>query len=319
MVSIPIVTTAHCLVADVQPRRGRSRSAPGRQFRSGSNLLLSWGFLLAFTVSTAACVQNPSTALSEFGVDEKARERFSLPERLREISGLAMTADDRALAHDDEVGIIYEIDHRHGRVVKAFRLGNDTVRADFEGIAVAGDRIYLVTSDGTIYESPEGRNGERVRYVVHETGVGRECEVEGLAFEPGDRVLLLPCKEARIAALEDMVVIFRWSLARQGLAEPSRITFPRHRLTARINGKPFRPSAIERHPVRGTYFVISAREQAIAEITPTGEILAIGELRKGRHRQPEGIAFTSDLSLVIADEGKRRGQLTLYRRSLPPK
>lgn len=152
-----IVTTTSCLVADVQPRGSGSRSAPGRRFRCGSNLLLLRGFLLAFTVSTVACAQNPSTALSEFGVDETARERISLPERLREISGLAMTADGRALAHDDEVGIIYEIDHRQGRVVKEFRLGNDTVRADFEGIAVAGDRIYLVTSDGTIYESPEGR------------------------------------------------------------------------------------------------------------------------------------------------------------------
>lgn len=287
------------------------------QFPSGRSLALLQLVLFSVAVSPAACAQNHSTALSDFGVDERAPDGFRLPEHLKEISGLAMTGDDRALSHDDEFGIVYEIDYRQGRVVKQFQLGDDTVRADFEGIAVAGARVYLVTSDGTIYESLEGRNGERVRYHVYETGLGRQCEIEGLAFEPADTVLLLACKRARVAALEDWIVVFRWSPDRRRLAEPSRIAIPRDRFTTRIKGKDFRPSAIERHPERGTYFLISAREQAIAEITPAGDVLAIGELRKGRHRQPEGIAFTPDLSLVIADEGKRRGQLTLYRRSVP--
>jgi uncharacterized protein YjiK len=244
-----------------------------------------------------------------------AGEGIKLPERLKEISGLAMTADGRALGHGDEAGIIYEIDIGRGEVIKAFRLGNKTVRADFEGIAVAGNRIYLVTSDGTIYESAEGRDKDRVRYITYDTGVGRECEVEGLAFEPTNRVLLVPCKRARVEALEDSVVIFRWSLDRRRMAEPPRITIPRRLLTARIKGAEFRPSAIERHPETGTYFLISARRRAIAEITSAGDVLDIRELPKDPHRQPEGIAFTPDLSLLIADEGERRGQLTVYRQS----
>jgi uncharacterized protein YjiK len=227
------------------------------------------------------------TALSEFELDQHAGAGLELPARLREISGLAMTPDGRALGHGDEAGIIYEIDIARGEVVKAFRLGNKTVRADFEGIAVAGNNIYLVTSDGTIYESAEGRDKDRVRYTTYDTGVGRECEVEGLAFEPTDRVLLVPCKRARVEALEDSVVIFRWS------------------------------SAIERHPETGTYFLISARRRAIAEITSAGDVLDIRELPEDPHRQPEGIAFTPDLSLLIADEGERRGHLTVYRRSQP--
>jgi uncharacterized protein YjiK len=276
-------------------------------------LLLPSVLSLALSASTCSA-QSPTTALSQFDLGRGAGEESKLPERLKEISGLAMTADGRAFGHDDEAGIIYEIDIRHGQVVKKFSLGHETVRGDFEGVAVAGDRIYMVTSDGEIYESPEGRDEERVRYNTYDTGVGRQCEVEGLAFEPAGRVLLLPCKRARIKSLEDWIVIFRWSLDGRRMAEPSRIAIPRRLLSAGFRDE-FRPTAIERHPVTGTYFVISARDPTIAEITPAGEVLQIRGLRKQRHRQPEGIAFTPDLSLVIADEGERRGQLTLYRRS----
>lgn len=84
--------------------------------------------------------------------------------------------------------------------------------------------------------------------------------------------------------------------------------FARH-----IKGKVFQPSGIERHPTSGNYFVVAARQMAIAEITPSGQVVAVKPFLSKRHRQTEGITFTAGGTLIIADEGAgRKSRLTLY-------
>ena len=53
---------------------------------------------------------------------------WRLPDGLREISGLALTDDQRLLAVDDEVAVIHEIDFEAGQVVKTFSLGSPALR-----------------------------------------------------------------------------------------------------------------------------------------------------------------------------------------------
>ena len=84
-------------------------------------------------------------------------------------------------------------------------------------------------------------------------------------------------------------------------------------LSSRIDSKQFQPSGIERHPVSGNYFVVAARQCAIAEITPQGRVLAVADLAADRHPQTEGIAFASDNTLILSDEGvSKRAALTFY-------
>ena len=224
--------------------------------------------------------------------------------------------DGRLFGHGDEHGIIYEIDHGGGRFVKAFALGEATVRDDFEGIANVGDRFYLVASTGRLYESFEGADGERVLYNTYGTGVGRDCDVEGLAFEPTDRSLLLLCKNPRP---DGFIRIHRWSLEHRVESENSPLLISVATLADGLPGDSFHPSGIEWHPDTGHYFIVAAPESALAEITPTGEVISVRHLPGRRHRQPEGIALVAGGVLALADEGGRgRAPLTLYRpRSSP--
>lgn len=254
-------------------------------------------------------------SLDDYELDAGRATRWELPRRLREISGLATTADHRLLAHDDEDGVVYELDHRAGSVVKEFRMADmsDPVADDFEGIAVAEGRVYLVTSEGRIYECPEGAARESVLFRMYATGVGRECEVEGLAYDPEGRELLLMCKDARGEPRADRLAIHRWSVDDMRLSAGSPIMIPVVDFARRIGSNRFQPSGIERHPVSGNYFVVAARQGAIAEITPTGEVLAARRFPAGRHPQVEGIAFDADGALIVADEGGAgRGRLTVY-------
>jgi len=43
-----------------------------------------------------------------------------------------MTSDAHLLAHDDEVGIIFQIDYKTGDILKEFQVGNKKLKEDFE-------------------------------------------------------------------------------------------------------------------------------------------------------------------------------------------
>ena len=66
----------------------------------------------------------------------------------------------------------------------------------------------------------------------------------------------------------------------------------------------------------GNYFVVAARQHAIAETTPEGQVITVKALSGERHPQAEGITFAADHTLIVADEGeKKRARLALYPRS----
>ena len=254
-------------------------------------------------------------SLESYDLKVETATHWKLPGRLKEISGLAMTMDNRLLAHNDEKGIIYEIDYRKGLIVKAFQLADvaNPVTGDFEGIATVDDQVYLVTSSGRLYECSEGAAGESVLFNIYATGIGRDYEIEGLAYDASQRALLLMCIEARRANLKERLAIYRWSTDEKQLIEDAHTVIPIIEFSRHIGGKEFQPSGIERHPGSGNYFVVAARQKAIAEITPGGEVVAARQFPTQGHRQPEGITFAVDGTLIIADEGVgRKARLTFY-------
>ena len=254
-------------------------------------------------------------SLEGYTLNPETATHWKLPRQLEEISGLAMTGDQRLLAHNDERAIIFEIDYQNGSIVKSFQLAdmNYPVAGDFEGIAATDDGIFLVTSSGRLYEFREGTSGESVLFNVYTTGVGRDCEIEGLTYDRSQRGLLLMCKDARSLEMEGQLAIYQWSIDKKQLNGDVRLVIPVAEFSRHISGRKFHPSGIERHPVSGNYYVIAARQVAIAEITPAGQVVAVRKFPARWHRQVEGITFAADGTLIIADEGAgRKGRLTLY-------
>ena len=258
---------------------------------------------------------SPSAADLVAGLEVSPREAsgWKLPQRLSEISGLTATGDGRVFAHGDENAIIYQLDPRAGKIVKAFALGDVTVRADFEGIALAKGKVYLVTSDGTIYEAPEGGDGERVLFNTYGTGVGRKCEIEGLAYEKSTGDLLLACKTARVPELAGHLVVFRWNIEARALSETPALLVPMDQIRALRGVGSLHPTGIEVLTGSGNYLLIAAKERLILELTRSGDVVAIRDLTPELHIQPEGVTMLPGGVLLIADEGGRgRGRLTLY-------
>jgi uncharacterized protein YjiK len=232
-----------------------------------------------------------------------------------EVSGLALTGDGRLLAHGDENGRVYVIDPRRGVLLKHFTIGTaeGEAHADFEGITLAADRIFMVASNGTLYEFAEGVDGERVRYVLHNTRLGHECEFEGVAFDAGTGFLLLPCKTVGTKDLRDHLVMYRVRLGPGGDSALAPLTIPLGTVIGSNPWKGLHISDITVDPVTGNYVLIAAQEKALIEITPSGEVVRAIPL-PGKHGQAEGLALTPDGLLIVGDEAtNRKASLTLYR------
>ena len=271
--------------------------------------------LLASSPADAAMLAEGGISLASYSLKAETATHWKLPGRLEEISGLAMTRDHRLLAHNDEAGVIYELDYRRGSILKTFALTDmvKPVADDFEGIAAVEDRIYLATSSGRLYECREGTAGQSVLFNVYTTGIGRDCEIEALAYDAEERMLLLMCKNSRGAARQNQLTIYRWSIDAKELSEGAHTVIPVVDFARHLKGKKFQPSGIELHPASGNYFVVAARQQAIAELTPAGQVLAVRRFSAPWHRQVEGITFAADSALIVADEGAgKKARLTLY-------
>ncbi|MGW8267532.1 MAG: hypothetical protein ACWGSQ_14290, partial [Longimicrobiales bacterium] len=136
---------------------------------------------------------------------------------------------------------------------------------------------------------------------------------EGLAYDPGTRSLLLPCKNTNTKELEDHLVVFSVSVDSLRPYPVPRVFIPFEDLKGEELEDSFHPSGIEVHQGTGRWILISAQEEAILEISPEGMLIGGRELHRKTHPQPEGITFLDDGSLLLADEGRgKRGTLTRY-------
>lgn len=241
--------------------------------------------------------------------------RWLLPPELREISGAALTSDDRLFVHGDEWAVVWEVDYRKGSLLKHFSLGKRRLKGDFESIAIAGDRFFLLTSKGTLLEFEEGNDSTNVDYSEVETGLRDVCEFEGMAYEPATASLLFACKAVLDASLKDSIVIFRWKLDGElgrGLSLP-RVTVPEADAIGANGWKHLKPSDLTVDRLTGNYVLIASKDKAIVVISPEGKVLS-SRMLPGEHDQPEGVAITRDGLLLLTDEGPRtQAVLTSYR------
>ena len=269
-------------------------------------------------VTARADTSGADSVLARYPLNEDTFQQWKLPDKLDEISGLALSDDGRLLAMNDEQAIVYEIDYEEGRLIKSFAFGERrTLRDDFEGIAWFERRVYLVTSDGTLYVAHEGADGDRVPFETYSTGVGRDCEIEGLATDRAEQELLLLCKRSVPGSDLSRPLIFRWSIRDRTIEWVRRIELPQSAIEDALGSAGLRPSGIAHALPEKHWLIVAVRQRAVIEIDNEGQLVAARTLPLAdRHPQPEGIELLADGRLVIADEGRGgRARLTVYRPS----
>jgi uncharacterized protein YjiK len=269
------------------------------------------GLLSATTWTAPAAAQE--SVLGSYDLSSGAGHRSKLPPALQEVSGLATTADGRLFGHNDERAILYEIVPATGQVPKAFAVGRSGVPGDFEGLAIVGERFFLLTSEGRLLEFREGEHGASVGYRAHSLELMNLCEAEGLAYDTTREALLVPCKTPRNSGFRGHLVVLSVPLSTLRVSGPPPVFISLGELDRLGLGDTFRPSAIEIHPGTGSILLLAGPEEALLELTAAGEIVGGEGLKSRDHPQPEGLAFLPDGRLVLADEGRgKEGTITWY-------
>ena len=287
-------------------------------------------FLLSYSVAPRLIYGDTKHAtLHNYFTDSRTKASYKLAKKLTEISGLTLNDEGRLFGHNDEEAWIFEIEPADGEIIKEFYLGNKKAKkGDFEGIAFAAGKFFLVTSTGDLYRFSEGKNNEGVRYDLFKTPLSGKYDVEGLCYDPDTNCLLLVCKGFAGEEFEEMRAVYsfnldslklqpqpRFLLSIDGILSKLKQNFTRKlgEFFLLIDPKNFTPSGIERHPESGTFYILSSRSQLVIELSPDGTVLELVELSAKSHHQPEGITFLKDLSLVISDEaGDKRARITIY-------
>ena len=263
-------------------------------------------------VAIAAAPLNENPTVSGY-LRQAPAKQFLLPDGLSEISGLAVASNDTVFAHDDNYAIVYEVDLNSGKSIRAFALGKPTVKGDFEDIAVRAGDVYLLTSDGRLFEARIGENRKRVLYNAYDTGVGEHCETEGLANGPADGEFLILCKKPHESELKDRLVIYIWNLRdRTPVAKPW-LNVSLDGLVETLDQANFHPSAFVWQREKGTLIIVSAKGHSAIEIDQQGHLVDRIKLDKLQHPQPEGMAVMPDGRLILSDEGPRgHGKISIY-------
>lgn len=269
--------------------------------------------VLVFTLAIAFGQGKDAALLSHYDLSAKHPTTFVLPKRVSEASGLTMTADGRLFCHDDERGVVYQIDYTNGKIIKQFSLGRFGVKGDFEDIAMKGTTFYLAESNGTIYEFPDAGDGQSVEFQVYRTSLTARNDVEGLVYDPETDCLLLACKGFPGKGFGGYKAVYSFSLSTKRLSPQPRFLISLKKVTKHSTEEEFKPSGITRNPGTGTFFIIAAHGWSIIELSTDGKILAQQSINPKANPHPEGIAFAPDQTLILCNDGQgERGTLTIY-------
>ena len=271
--------------------------------------------LFATTIALClAALGQQAGVLQRFSLEADAMDQWRLPDRLNEISGLALTPDGRLLAVNDEVAIVYELDYDDGRIVKAFAFGKPVVKGDFEGIAIVDGLVYLTTSKGRVYFAAEGADGQRVSFDNYDTELGQDCEIEGLTRSTDNTRLYFLCKNVRKKSAIKGLMVFAWDVLKRELLEDESVVLPERQIMKQLRVDRLNPTGITIDRQSGNRIMVASRQRALIELTEDGMLVSARNMPlTNRHRQAEGIELTSDGRLLIADEGgTHKARLAVY-------
>jgi hypothetical protein len=202
---------------------------------------------------------------------------------------------------------VFFIDIQNGDVVRKQRFGSG---GDYEDIQLAGNKLFVLRSDGMLYRIEDWR-ADKWKTSRERLAVPGGCDAEGLALDKEAGLLLVGCKENPGKGRRDQRATFSYDFEAGtlndnpiysiDLDELARVE--KSRKPKNFDRKKFKPSALAQQPGTGNWYYISSVEKMIVVLRPDGRLLDTTALPEDLFRQPEGLAFLPNGDLFISSEG----------------
>lgn len=222
-------------------------------------------------------------------------ERYIMPKKLEEISGLTYYKEGQLLCVQDEEAVVYVYDINRKAVVKEFGFGG---YGDFEGIEYVGDDIYVLESNGNLFRFKPVEEG-LPQIGRTKTDLPGKTEVEGLGYNPKTKRLLIAVKHGGSSSDK---AVYSFDLLNRAVFKEMSLNDEQLK-GAGIDPKTYKPSGIAVHPITGEWYVLTSAGKRLLITNHEGKILYSEALDPRQFRQPEGICFSPTGDLFIASEG----------------
>lgn len=279
-------------------------------------------FVNLFLVLGLSCMQDVRAQIAGYDLSAPFR-LLTLPDTLHEISGITAVAKDRVACVQDENGIIFSYNLAAGKLESQYTFAAD---GDYEGIAKAGDTLYVLRSDGVLFKSVEGAKALFIH--MHIPAPNNE----GLCYDEAGHRLLIACKakSGKGSEYKDKRQIYAFDLKsgtrlQEAVYEfdvPAIRQFVKARgvslpLKEKKNGTReevfrFTPSAIALHPISRKLYLISSADHLLFVFDAQGKPEEVAKLDPKVFNKPEGIIFLENGDLLITNEGQHKKPSLLW-------
>lgn len=228
--------------------------------------------------------------------------KWILPSVLDEVSGIAWLSENTFACIQDEDGIIFIYDVDQQQLIDRIPFSKPS---DFEGIAVLNDDAYVMRSDGVVFKVARFRKSENRSISKFKTDFTVRNNMETLTpSADGNSLLTIPKSRDKDKNFKG---IYEIDLASQTVKVAPRIRIRmdddafKEDFKKKVR-KTFNPSDMAVHPSTGYFYVLEGIHPKIAILNQDGEIENVVYLETSNFPQPEGIAFSPDGRLFIANE-----------------
>ena len=248
-------------------------------------------------------------------------QSYILPGTLTEISGLTLVDDSTVACVEDESGVIFLYSLSKGKMIDQIRFSGP---GDFEGIELVGDDVYVLKSNGNLYEYSLSQQTTN----TIKTPLTRRNNTEGLAYDSANHRLLIVCKGAAGLKNQDIKgkAIYAYSLSQGFIPDPVLVITQEDLIKWNESQPPelkisknrfsFMPSGIAFDP-QGDIYLVATVGKLLMVLSADGKIKHGIPISPRVFRQPEGICFTSRGDLIVSNEGQDgSGRIQVFYKGL---
>ena len=261
-------------------------------------------FFALFSVLVISCTDKKNYA-SPPGYDLNKPVKYNMPERLTEISGIAFHNGnaDTLYAEDDEEGRVYYF-KPGDKEVSHSELGKG---GDYEDIAVLGNQVIILRSDGVFFVYPLAQlTSSVVKDIRKWDNILPQGEYEGLYADEKTNQLYALCKHCGNEKTSKECSIYSFTLTANGaIKSTGKSAIDVQDIAAKLGqGKiSFHPSALAKNQQTNEWYLLSSVNKILVITDSSWKVKAVYPLNPGVFIQPEGIAFDDHNNLYISNEG----------------
>ena len=239
----------------------------------------------------------------DFKEEYTIQQKWDLPDRLEEISGMDFIDDNLMAAIQDEEGIIFIYNLNSKKIEQEVKFGKS---GDYEGLAIVNNDAFVLRSDGILFEIKDYlRKSPKV--TKYETFIKAKHNAEGLCADLKNNRLLLAVKD-RDPLSNNTKGIYAFDLKSKKLLKTPAFAIDledpifkdvktKNKLTVMM------PSEVNVHPKTGEIYITDGRNPKLLILSPEGRSKKLYLLKREQFYQPEGIAFRKSGDLFLANEG----------------